>query len=165
MGERENIFIATGEKPSQFSRVLVDRFGLECMKGEDPQASEDLGLRRQALTVDGFVGLHLHPNTFGDPDPGPDEVQAFDAYPLQIDLWIPRPRPVEAQEAEARAWFDRLVATRPDVPILLVHDVTWLHAAYLPGKPVHDFPPGTSVDVPDIEAWLSWVIKTDAMAV
>ena len=103
--------------------------------------------------------------TFVDPDAGPDEVQAFDAYPLQIDLWIPRPRPVQAQEAEARAWFDRLVAARTDVPMLLVHDVAWLYAAYLPGKPVHDFPPATSVDVPDIEAWLSWMIKTDAMAV
>jgi len=35
----------------------VDRFELEYMKGIDPQVSEDLGLRRRALTADGFVGL------------------------------------------------------------------------------------------------------------
>jgi hypothetical protein len=165
MSERENVFIATAEKPSQFSRLLVDRFGFEYMKGMDPQASEDLGLHRPALTADGFAGVHLYPNAFVDPDAGPDEVQAFDAYSLEIDLWIPRPRPVEAQQAEARAWFDQLAAARPDLPMLLVHDVTFLCAAYLPGRPVHDFPPGISVDVPDIVAWLPWVIKTAAMAV
>jgi|SRR5579875_2479470 len=164
MSERENIFVAGVEKPSELSRLLVARFGLEYMRDQDLYASEDLGLRRRALTTDGFVGLRVYPNTFVDPDAAPDEVQAFDAYPVQIDLWIPRPD-VEAQEAEARAWFDRLVAARPDLPMLLIHDVDFLHAAYLPGKPVHDFPPGTSVDFPDIDAWLPWVIKTDAMAV
>jgi hypothetical protein len=166
MSERENIFIATAEKPSHFSRLMMDSLGFERIPGEDPHAPEDLGLRRQALTAaDRFVGLCLYPNTFVDPDAGPDEVQAFDAYPLQIDLWIPRPHPVAAQETEARAWFDRLVATWPDLPMLLVNDVQLLYAAYLPGSPVHDFPPGTSVDVPDIEAWLPWVIKTDAMPI
>jgi len=164
MSALENIFIATAEKPSQFSHLLVDRFELEYMKGMDPQVSEDLGLRRRALTADGFVGLRLYPNTFVDPDAGPDEVQAFDAYPLQIDLWIPSPLPVEAQEAEARAWYGRLMAARPDLPMLLIHDLDLLYAAYLPGRSVHDFPPGTTVDVPDIDAWLPWVIKTDAMA-
>lgn len=164
MSERENIFVARAEKPSQLSRLLVARFGLEYMRGQDPRASEDLGLRGQALTTDGFVGLRVYPNTFADPDAAPDEVQAFDAYPVQVDLWLPRPD-VEAQEAEARAWFDRLVAATPDLPMLLVHDVVLFYAAYLPGKPVHDFPAGTSVDFPDIDAWLPWVIKTDAMAV
>jgi hypothetical protein len=161
MSERENIFLATAEKPSQFSRVLVDRFGLEYMPGMDPRASEDLGLRGRALTADGLIALNPYPNTFVDPNAEPDEVQAFDAYPLQIDLWLPRPRPIAAQEAEARAWFDRLTAARPDLPMLLVHDVNLLRAAYLPGKPVHEFPPDTSVDVPDIQAWLPWVVKTD----
>jgi hypothetical protein len=166
MSELENIFIATVEKPSHFSRLLMDGFGFEHIQGEDPRGPEDLGLRRRALTAaDRFVGLRLYPNTFVDPEPGPDTVQAFDAYPLQIDLWIPRPHPEAAQEAEARAWFDRLVATRPDLPMLLVNDVQLLYAAYLPGSPMHDFPPGTTVDVPGIEAWLPWVIKTDAMAV
>lgn len=164
MSERENIFIATAEKPSQFSRLLVDRFEFEYMRGMDPQASEDLGLRRRALTTDGLVGLRVYANTFVEQDPGPDEVQAFDAYPLQIDLWIPRPSPVESQETEAREWYRRLVAARPDLPMLLVHDLNLLSAAYLPDKPVHDFPPRTLVDVPSMAAWLPWVIKTDAMA-
>jgi hypothetical protein len=163
MSERENIFVAGAEKPSQLSRLVVTRFGLEYMQGEDPQLSEDLGLRGQALTADGLVGLEVYPNALVDPDAAPDEVQAFDAYPVQIDLWLPR-HDIAAQEAEARAWFDRLVAARPDLPILLVHDVVYLYAAYLPGKPIHDFPAGISVDFPDIDAWLPWVIKTDAMA-
>ena len=164
MSERENIFIAGAQTPSQLSRLLVERFGLEYMQGEDPQVSEDLGLRGQALTADGFVGLEVYPNNLVDPDAAPDEVQAFDAYPVQVDLWLPR-SDVEAQEAEARAWFDRLVAARPDLPMLLVHDVVYLYAAYLPSKPVHDFAAGTSVDFPDIDTWLPWVIKTDAMVV
>jgi hypothetical protein len=165
MSEYENIFIATAEKPSQFSRLLVDRFEFEYMRGMDPQTSEDLGLRCRALTADGFVGLRLYANTHVDPNAGTDEVQAFDAYPLQINCWIPRPRPVEAQEAEARAWYGRLLAARPDLPMLLVHDLNSLYAAYLPDGPVRAFPPGTSVDVPSIATWLPWVIKTDAMTV
>jgi hypothetical protein len=164
MSAYENIFIAGGEKPSQLSRLLVARFGLEYMPEQDPQDPEDLGLRGQALTADGFVGLRVYPNTFVDPDAAPDEVQAFDAYPVQIDLWLPRPD-VEAQEAEGRAWFDRLVDARPDLPVLLVHDVVLFYAAYLPGKSVHDFPAGTTVDFPDIGVWLPWVIKTDTMAI
>jgi hypothetical protein len=163
MSEYEHIFASTAEKPSQFSRLLVDRFGFEYMQGEDPKASEDLGLYRQALTASSYVGVNVYPNLFTDPNAGHDEVQAFDAYPLQIDLWLPRPRPIAAQEAEARAWFDRLTAVWPDLPMLLVHDVSLLRAAYGPGKALHEFPPGTSVDVPDIEAWLPWVVKTDAM--
>jgi hypothetical protein len=165
MSERENIFVAGAEEPSQFSRLLVDGFRVEPMRGTDLQGSEDLGLRGQALTADGFVGLRVHRNTFVDPDAAPDEVQAFDAYPVQIDLWLPRPTVEHAQETEARAWFDRVVAARPDLPMLLVHDVVLLHAAYLPGKPVHDFPPGTSVDFPDIETWLPWVIEKGTMVV
>lgn len=165
MSERENIFVAGAERPSQLSRLLVDRFRLEYMPGQDPETSEDLGLRGPALTADSLVGLRVYHNTFVDPDAAPDEVQAFDAYPIQVDLWLPRPVAEGAQEVEARAWFDRLVAARPDLPMLLVHDVGLLYAAYLPGKPLHNFPAGTSVDFPDISAWLPWVIKTDAMAV
>jgi hypothetical protein len=158
------LFVATNEKPSQVSRLLVDRLGFEYMPGSDPQVSDDLGLHRTALTADGFVGIRVYPNTFVDPDAGPDEVQAFDAYPLQIDLWIPRPRPeIEAQEAEARAWFHRVVANWPNLPSMLVHDLTMLRMAYLPGKPPHDFSSRITVDVEDIEAWLPWVIKTATM--
>jgi hypothetical protein len=165
MSEYEEVLIATADKPSQFSRLLVDRLGFEHMPGHDPEHSEDLGLRRRALTTDGFVGLRVSRNIFVDPDPyaTPDDVQAFGAYPLQIQLWIPKPRLIEAQEAEARAWFDRLVAAWPDLPMLLTHEVTLLYAAYLPGKPVHDFPLGTTVDAEDIGAWLPWVIKTATM--
>jgi hypothetical protein len=164
MSARENIFVAGANKPSQLARLLVDRFGLEYMGAEATQDPEDVGLHGHALTIDGFVGLAIYPNTFVDPNAAPDEVQAFDAYPVQIDLWLPRPVVEGAQEVEARAWFDRLVPAWPDLPMLLVNDVTLLYAAYLPGKPVHDFPVDTSVDFPDIEAWLPWVIKTDAMA-
>jgi hypothetical protein len=159
MSVYENIFISGGEKPSKLSRFLVARFGLEYMPEQDLHDSQDLGLRGRALTADGFVGLRVYPNIFVDPDAAPDEVQAFDAYPVQIDLWLPRPD-VEAQEAEGRAWFDRLVDARPDLPVLLVHDLVLLYAAHLPGKSVHDFPEGTSVDFPDIDVWLPWVIKT-----
>src|SRR5215469_5753451 len=116
MSERENIFLAGVGKPSQISLLLVDRFGLEYMRGENPHAPEDVGLRGRALTADGFVGLRVYSNTFVDPDAAPDEVQAFDAYPVQVDLWLPRPAVEEAQEVEARAWFDRLVAAAPDLP-------------------------------------------------
>jgi hypothetical protein len=165
MSDTENIFVAGADKPSQLVRLLVHRLGLEYMRGEGSQAPEDHGLRGPALTAAGLVGLRVYRNNFIDPDAAPDELQAFDAYPVQVDLWLPRPPAEGAQEVEARAWFDRLVAARPELPMLLVNELQLLHAAYLPGKPVHDFPAGTFVDFADIDAWLPWVIKTDAMAV
>jgi hypothetical protein len=165
LSARENIFVVGVDKPSRLARVLVDRLGLEYMRGEGSQAPEDHGLRGPVLTADGLVGLRVYRNNFIDPDDAPDEVGAFDAYPVQVDLWLPRPAAEGAQDAEARAWFDKLIAARPDLPMLLVHDLQLLYAAYLPGKPVHDFPAGTSAYFPDIKAWLPWVIKTDTMAV
>jgi hypothetical protein len=162
MSEYEEVFIATAEKPSQFSRLLVGRLGFEYIPGHDPQHSEVLGLRRRAITTDGIVDLSIYPNMFVDPDS--DEAHAFDAYPLQIDLWLPRPRPgTEAQEAEARAWFDGLAEARSDLPMLLTHEITLLYAAYLPGRSVHDFPAGTTAEAKDIGAWLPWVVKTATM--
>jgi len=61
MSERENIFVAGVGKPSELYLLLVDRFGLQYMGGEDPQASEDVGFRGRALTADGFVGLRVYP--------------------------------------------------------------------------------------------------------
>jgi hypothetical protein len=158
VSDRENVFVATAESPAEFSTFLVERLGWEFMAGMDPASSDDLGLRGPAQTVPGLAGLRVRSNFFVEPDPEPDEIQAFDAYPLFIDLWLPGAREA-AQQAEGRAFFDRLVAARPELPMLLTHGLDLLSAAYLPGQPVHDFPARTLVDDPDIELWRPWVVR------
>lgn len=158
MSEYEQIFAATAEKPSQFSQNLADRFGLEYI--EDPGNSEDIGLRGRALTVEGLVGLDVHQNIFTDLNAGAGEASAFDAYPIQVDLWLPS-RVAQHQQGEARAWLSRLADVMPDRPMLLVHENVRLRASYLPGKGIHEFPGGTYVGDRGAAVWVPWVVRTD----
>jgi hypothetical protein len=43
------------------------------------------------------------------------------------------------------------------MPMLLVHDVTYLVAAHLPDAGTHYFEAGVSMDEPDLEQWRDWV--------
>ncbi|TDD14614.1 hypothetical protein E1218_32785 [Kribbella turkmenica] len=58
---------------------------------------------------------------------------------------------------EARLVFDRLVEARPEVAMLLCHDLDLLIAAYLPGRGVQEFTAGTTIDEPDADRWRGWV--------
>ncbi|MBP2351533.1 hypothetical protein JOF29_002616 [Kribbella aluminosa] len=42
--------------------------------------------------------------------------------------------------------------------LVLVHAMSLIMAAYLPGSGVHTFPAETSLDADDISAWQSWVV-------
>jgi hypothetical protein len=41
--------------------------------------------------------------------------------------------------------------------MLLTHDLDLLTAAYLPGKGTHEFAPGITPDMQDIESWKPWI--------
>lgn len=155
MAERENIFLRSVLAVQDEANALQELLGLEPIPNQAGARPGQHGLRGKAGAVDGTLGYLVQPNGHVDPEAAPDEVQAFDNYPVEIDIWLGSRGPEQAQEA--RAVFDRLVAERPDVPMLLCHDLDLLVAAYLPGRGVHEFPPGTTVDAPDAEQWRPWV--------
>jgi len=67
--------------------------------------------------------------------------------------------PEEVLHRETGLIFDKLIASRPELPMLLVHDLDTLVAAHLPGSGTYTFDPLMSPDLPDIEVWRPWVVS------
>jgi hypothetical protein len=105
------------------------------------------------------VAIMLRPNGFVDVDPEPEDIQAIDKYPVDLNIWLIGSRDEDLQLRETRSMFDTLVTRRPDVPVLLVHNLDTLVVAYLPGKDVHTFDPKISPDVEDFDTWRPWVLE------
>jgi hypothetical protein len=114
--------------------------------------------RGTAATAERELGLLLRPNTFAEADPDPDEIQALDKYPVDLDVWLIGPKGDGLQRRETSAIFTKLVAARSDVPMLLVHNLDTLVAAHLPGAGTHTFKPPITPDAPDIKTWRQWVV-------
>jgi hypothetical protein len=155
MGVRENIFLQSSSAVRDETKLLQDLLGLEPIPDQSAAGPDQFGLRGPARTVEGVLGYVVQPNHHVVPDAEPEDVQAIDAYSLEVDIWLGRDEAV--QRHEARLVFDRLVESRPDVPMLLCHDLDLLVAAYLPGKGVQEFPAGTTIDEPDAGLWRGWV--------
>lgn len=160
MAQRENIFIAAPLDVAGLATTLIDGLGLEPIEADGyAQDSTDIGLRGPAHTASGLIGLRVYRNGFADPDAQPQDAQAFDAYPLQIDLWLPGSAE-SAQQAEGRAVFDAVVKVMRSVPALLTHDLNVLIAAYLPGMGTKDFNPPVMVDMEDHASWGPWTLPS-----
>jgi hypothetical protein len=157
MSDQENIFLQSSKTAAEEATLLRDLLGLEPIPDTTGAGPDEHGLRGPARTVDGVLGFVIQPNDLAAPDPGPNDVQAIDTYQIEIDIWLGRDEVVQMQEA--RLVFDRLVEARPDVPMLLCHDLDLVVAAYRPGQGVHDFPAGTTIDAPDAGQWRDWVLR------
>ena len=155
MATQQNIFLQSGSTAQDEARQLTDVLGLEPIPNTSGAGPDEFGLRGPARTVDGVLGFVVQPNRHVEPDPEPDDVQAIDSYPIEIDIWLGRDEAVQAQEA--RLVFDRLVQARPAVSMLLCHELDRLVAAYLPGRGVHEFPAGTTIDALHAGQWREWV--------
>ena len=155
MSEVENIFLGTDASVRQVAEWLESLLGLELMPDE-PVDKDRIGLRGRAATADGWLGVLVRRNGYAEVDPQPDEVQAFDTYPIEIAIQYGSKDEV-VQRDEARIAFEKLVAARPDVPMLLVHDLDLLQAAFLPDAGTHYFPEPPTVDAPDQPRWQPWV--------
>ena len=155
MATQENIFLQSGSTAQDEARLLTDVLGLEPIPNTSGAGPDEYGLRGPARTVDGVLGFVVQPNHHVEPDPEPEDVQVIDTYPIEIDIWLGRDEAVQAQEA--RLVFDRLVQVRPEVPMLLCHELDRLVAAYLPGRGVREFPAGTTIDAPHAAQWREWV--------
>jgi len=110
-----------------------------------------------ADTVDGELAILLSPNSYGDVDPEPEDISAIDDYPADLHVRLVGAKDEESQPRECRLIFDRLVAARSDLPMLLVHSLGTLVAAHLPGVGTHYFEESISPDYPDLDTWRPWV--------
>jgi hypothetical protein len=154
MSDVENIFLGVDVSLRRVAdEWLTPLLGLEAMP-DGLDSEEEIGLRGRA--GDGWLVLLVRRNGYAEIAPEPDEVQAFDAYPIEIAVRYPGGAE-SAQQREVRRVFDQLVAARPEVPMLLVHDLDVLVAAHLPGVGTEYFGETVTVDAPDRDKWAAWV--------
>jgi hypothetical protein len=157
MSAVENIFLGTDLPLRQVAdEWLTPLLGLEPLP-DGLDSDEEIGLRVRALDADGWLVMLVRRNGFAEPDPEPDEVQAFDSYPVESAIRY-RTKDELGQQRQARMVFDKLVASQPEMPMMLVHDLDLLVAAHLPGVGTQYFPENVTVDAPDQDRWRPWVL-------
>jgi hypothetical protein len=152
MADSDEIFLAPGVDQEEAAGQVAAVLGLE-FKRDFRDETGELSFVGRARSFDGLIGVFVGPNTY-QPEPG--EVQAMDGYAVVVDVQSRAEK--DAQAVEARLAFEELVGALPDVPALLAHNLELLVAAYLPGRGVHTFEPGTTVDDPDLDIWRPWVV-------
>lgn len=150
MSDVDSVFLAVSESPAEVAAWLVDDIAAEVMATE----RDVVRLRVRAATVDQWLGVVVQKNDYAEVDPGPDEVQAMDAYGIEVQVRGGG----DALRAEADLIFQKLVERRSSVPMLLVTNLDWLVAAYLPKVGPHRFEETISPDEPDRETWRPWVL-------
>ncbi|TDW78010.1 hypothetical protein [Kribbella pratensis] len=147
----DSVFIAVPGASSEVADWLVAEAGCEVMATE----RDAVRLRMRAHSADDWLGIVVQPNGYVLPDPEPDEVQAMDGYPIEVQ--IRGGASDDALHREAGLLFDTLVAAHADVPMLLVHNLETLVTAHLPGAGTHTFTPPVSPDAEDLETWHNWI--------
>ncbi|TDD30424.1 hypothetical protein E1218_01055 [Kribbella turkmenica] len=157
MSANDNVFLAADEPIGAVAEWLAVVLDLEPVA--DPELKEHERLfRTSAAGAQRELGLLVRPNRYAESAPGPDEIQALDKYPVDLDIRLVGPKDENLQLRETTVVFDRLVAARSDVPMLLIHNLDTLVAAHLPGTGTHTFSPPITPDAPDLETWRPWVV-------
>jgi hypothetical protein len=147
------VFAAVAEAPAQVADWLVETLGCEVMSAE----GEVVRLRVRGSADDGWFGVVVQRNGYVEADPEPDDVQAMDAYGIEIQ--VRGGGREEVLHRETRLIFDKVVADRPAVPMLLVHNLDTLVAAHLPGRGTYTFDQSITPDAPDLEVWCDWIVQ------
>ncbi|MEU4192508.1 hypothetical protein AB0E69_11440 [Kribbella sp. NPDC026611] len=148
----DSVFLAVPDTPSQVADWLVAAAGCEVVLAEP----RTVRLRRRAETVPDWLGIVVQANGYVLPDPEPDEVQAMDGYPIEVQVRAGQPD--EVLHREAGLLFSTLTESRPDAPMLLVHNLETLIAAHVPHVATHTFLPPVTPDIADIATWRPWVV-------
>ncbi|MEV6415733.1 hypothetical protein [Kribbella sp. NPDC051718] len=149
MAEEYGVFLDTGLGLGEVAEQLKGALGLGASL-EGSGGDGEVGLRGPGLSGVGVLGVSVHRNWHVLVDAEVGEAQAIDPYGVQVDV-------LDGGGDEARAVFERLAGAGLGMAMLLVEDVTYLVAAYLPDVGTHYFAAGVSMDEPDIEAWRGWV--------
>lgn len=156
----ENIFLATDLGP----REVVDGWLGSLLELESIPDGEDteneIGLRSRGSSPEEWLIVVVSRNSYAEIDPEPDEVQAFDNYPIEVAIrrW---PKNEQASTDVARKIFEKLVESRPEMPMLLVHDLDLLVGAHLPGGGTKYWPEPPTVDPQDQTEWRPWITTAD----
>jgi hypothetical protein len=153
MSDNATLFIGSDESLDGVAGSLSDALGLEIMADE---SGREIRLRGRASSDGGWMGFVVRPNGHVEIDPAPEDVQAIDSYPVEVDI---RYRGEDVLRREALVAFEKVVAARPDLPVLLLHNLALLVAAYLPGAGTKYFDEGTTPDGPDLAVWEPWVVR------
>lgn len=150
MSDVDSVFLAVSESPAEVAAWVVDDIGAEVMAAE----GDVVRLRVRGANVDQWLGVVVQPNGYVEVDAEPDEVQAMDAYGIEVQVRGGG----TALRAEADLIFQKLVDRRSSVPMLLLTNLDTLVAAHLPEVGTHFFEEAISPDQPDLETWRPWVL-------
>jgi hypothetical protein len=147
MSTEEQIFFRTDLEPAGLAALLAQVTGFTLVPGDPPLVyGQDIG------GVAGRSGGAVERNDYSEPEPRADDDRTvFDDFPVLWEI-ITRGDPAGDQELAARTAFDVVVAT-VGLPVLLVHDLQTLRAAWDPDHGLREFAPGTSVDADDEAVW------------
>ncbi|MGW1345333.1 hypothetical protein ACWCOV_30095 [Kribbella sp. NPDC002412] len=148
----DSVFVATAESPGQVAAWLREVAGFEGGSADGAAVR----MRARAMTVDEWLGVVAQPNGYVEVDPEPEDIQALDPYAIEIQ--VRGGLREDVLHAEARLIFDKLVTSRPDLPMLLVHNLYTLVAAHLPGAGTYIFAEQITPDASDIDTWRAWVV-------
>ncbi|WP_427891586.1 hypothetical protein ACQHIV_03520 [Kribbella sp. GL6] len=154
MSTVDSVFLAVRRGLGEVGEVgdwLVEVVDAEVMAAE----AKAVRLRMRGANGKDWFGVVVHANGYVAPGPEPDEVQAMDRYPIEVQV---RGGSDGALHREAGRLFDALIGARPDGPALLVHNLETLVAAHLPGVGTHMFEPPITPDVEDMDTWWVWVV-------
>jgi hypothetical protein len=151
MSTDESIFLQVVESPAEVAEWLTAVLTFERLPGAE-DGSGEVVMRASATTVDAWLGVLVDGNSYVSQEG--EAAQAIDAYPIEIAISL---KPEEVLRQEARLAFDKLVEVRPEVAMLLVHDLDVLVAAHLPDRGTEYFADKVSVDAPDQDKWRPWV--------
>jgi hypothetical protein len=162
MSVREQLFLRTERSPAEVARLAGDLVGGRAETRSD-HSWLAVDTSRLVPGVTGEFGGPVLAHASERPFRTDDEFEAVDAYTVEIRLWQadgPRAGGGDGADVEARAAaaiFDAL-AKAIDAPMIHVRDDDKLVRASLPGRGVHDFPPGTTIYDWDEPKWDGYVV-------
>jgi hypothetical protein len=147
MSRYEHLFLHSGLPLTETARRLSQALHADIR--EDPDGA--VYVTRQG--ADGStVGGEVYDNFYGPPpDPEPDEVSVLDGYETVYKVWTTT-RDEAIQLAEARRIFDEVMAAL-GWPMLLVHELDILVAAWNHTTGLTVFPTDTTPDFRDRHLW------------
>lgn len=152
MSTNDSIFLGLEESPGQIADWLMGAVGVERYPGVADEVDR-VGLRGRLVAGDDWFSMVVQRNRHVSQEP--EEVQAIDRYGIDISI---RARDEDALHRQSRLMFDKLIEARPDIAILLLHNLEFLVAAHLPGVGTHDFAPETTPDAEDLQHWGPWTL-------
>ena len=140
MSTYEYIFIATDLEPEDVANLASGPLELRVVR--DADGNVVMG-RPASEGRPGRVGGEVGRNVYAYPFDDPEEESVIDGYKI---VWTIRytERTYDIQLAEARKLFTEMTDKAP-WPILLVHGLDVVVAAWHPQLGLREFPPGTSV--------------------